>query len=132
MGEASHAIMRRILAFSAIVEVGAGLALMALPAVVIAALAGGEVSAACLPLGRCFGIAILALGFACWPERQRAEGGSPGFRGLLTYNTLIAVYLASLGTAGQWEGRFLWPGVALHAVVALSLILAWRGKRRSS
>jgi peptidoglycan/LPS O-acetylase OafA/YrhL len=91
---------------------------------------GGDVSDAWLPLGRCFGVGILALGVACWPERQRPDGDSPAFRGLLTYNTLIALYLAFLATTGQWHGGFLWPGAVLHAVVALSLILAWRGQRQ--
>jgi len=49
----------------------------------------------------------------------------------LTYNTLIALYLAFLGTLGQWQGRLLWAGAGLHAVVALLLILAWHGRRRA-
>jgi hypothetical protein len=129
VSEPGHNIMRRILLFSAIVEVGTGLALMITPGVVLTILVGGDVSDASLPLGRCFGVGILALGVACWPERQRAESDSPAFRGLLTYNTLIALYLAFLATRGQWHGNFLWPGAVLHAVVALSLIVAWRGQR---
>jgi hypothetical protein len=128
--ERGHRVMKRILLFSATVEVGTGLALMIIPAVVLTMLAGGDVADAWLPLGRCFGVAIVALGVACWPERQRAASGSPAFRGLLVYNTLIALYLAFLATRGQWHGGFLWPGAVLHAVVALSLILAWRGQRR--
>jgi hypothetical protein len=122
--------MRRIVAFSALVEMGTGLGLLIAPAVVVALLTGRDFSDAWSPLSRCFGIAIVALGLACWPERQRAESGSPAFRGLLTYNTLIALYLASLGTLGQWRGLFLWLAVALHAVVALLLIWAWREGRR--
>jgi len=93
-------------------------------------LVGGDFSDAWLPLGRCLGVGILSLGVACWPERHRAESDAPAFRGLLTYNTLIAPYLAFFATRGQWHGGFLWPGAVLHAVVALSLILAWRGQRR--
>jgi hypothetical protein len=122
--------MRRILLFSASVEVGTGLALLIIPGIVLTMLVGADVSDEWLPLGRCFGVGILALGVACWPERQRAESDSPAFRGLLTYNTLIALYLASLATRGQWHGEFLWPGAVLHALVALSLLLAWRGQRR--
>jgi hypothetical protein len=124
--------MRGIIAFSALVEVGTGLALMVVPALVLAVLAGGEIPDTWLPLGRCFGIAIIALGAACWPPRQRAESSSPAYRGLLTYNTLIALYLGSLGALGQWHGLLLWPGAAVHAVVALSLIWVWRAARRST
>jgi len=122
--------VKKILAFSAAAEIGTGLALLIAPAVVASWLADGLVSDAWLPLSRCFGIAIVALGLACWPERQHVKRGGPALRGLLTYNTLIALYLGSLGTVGGWKGVLLWPVVALHAVVALLLIWAWNGKRR--
>jgi hypothetical protein len=130
VSEPRHNLMKRILLFSAIVEVGTGLALLITPGVVLTMLVGGDIPDAWVPLGRCFGVGILALGVACWPERQRAESDLAAFRGLLTYNILIALYLAFLATRGQWHGRFLWPGGVLHAVVALLLILAWRGQRR--
>jgi hypothetical protein len=38
---------------------------------------------------------------------------------------LIALYLAYLGTLGHLGGSLLWPGVALHAVVALLLAREW-------
>ena len=91
----------KILAVAAIVEVGTGLALMIDPAIVVRLLLGAEVSGVGTLLGRCFGIALLALGLACWPSRQRAESGSPAFRAMLIYNALIALYLAYLGTAGH-------------------------------
>ena len=112
----------KILAFAAVVEVGTGLALMIDPAIVVRLLLGVEVSGAGLLLGRCFGIALLALGLACWPGWPRAETGSPAFRAMLIYNVLISLYLAYLGTVGHRAGLLLWPGVALHAVVALLLV----------
>ena len=112
----------KILAFAAIVEVGTGLALMIDPAIVARLLLGADVSGAGTVLGRCFGIALLALGLACWPGRQRAESGSPAGRAMLIYNVLIALYLAYLGTVGHLGGVLLWPGVALHAIVALLLV----------
>ena len=78
-----------------------------------------------------FGIALLALGLACWPSRQDAESGSPALRAMLIYNVLIALYLAHLGRVGHLGGLLLWPGVALHAVVALSLVWTWRDDRRT-
>jgi hypothetical protein len=117
---------RRILVFAAVVEIGTGLVLMISPAIVAALLLGADVSGVASVLGRCFGIALLALGLACWPSRQPADGGSPPFRAMLTYNALIALYLAYLGTVGHLWGLLLWPGVALHAVVALLLVWTWR------
>lgn len=120
---------RKLLAFAAVVEVGTGLVLMIDPAIVVTLLLGAEVSGVATLLGRFFGIALLALGLACWPSRQRAESGLPAFRAMLIYNVLIALYLAYLGTVGHLGGLLLWPGVALHAVVALLLVWTWRDER---
>jgi hypothetical protein len=128
MSETSHTILRKTLAFAAVAEVGTGFALMFAPALVIALLLGADASAAALLVGRFFGIALLALGLACWPGRQPAESGSPAFQGMLVYNALVALYLAYLGTVGHMGGILLWPAAALHAVVALLLVWTW-GRR---
>lgn len=122
---------RKILGFAAVVEVGTGLVLMIDPAIVVALLLGAEVSGAGLLLARCFGTALLALGLVCWPGRQRGENDSSAARGMLIYNVLIALYLAHAGTAGHMGGLLLWPGIGLHAMVALGLIWAWLLPRRS-
>ena len=88
------------------------------PAIVVRMLLGAEISPVGTLLGRCFGIALLSLGVACWPGQQRIESGSSVVRAMLIYNALIALYLAYLGTAGHLGGVLLWPAVALHAVVA--------------
>jgi hypothetical protein len=49
---------------------------------------------------------------------------------MLTYNVLIALYLAYLGTVGHLGGVLWWPAVALHTVVALLLVWTWRDGRR--
>jgi hypothetical protein len=118
---------RRIIAFAALVEVGTGLALIIAPAMVIALLVGPTESSEALPLGRFLGIALLALGVACWPNRPHAETGSPAFRAMLTYNALVAPFLGYMGAAGYWRGLLLWPGVALHALV--TLLLVWTGDK---
>jgi Ca2+/Na+ antiporter len=130
VSETSLDNQRKILAFAAFVEVGTGLALMVDPAIVVFLLVGADLSAVGTVLGRCFGITLVALGLACWPSRQRADGGSPPFRAMLTYNVLIALYLAYLGMLGHAHGFLLWPAVALHAAVALLLTWTWHGERR--
>jgi hypothetical protein len=118
--------LRKLLQFAALVEVGTGLLLMIQPALVAALLLGGKENGAELRLGRVAGIAMFTLGLACWPSRLPAEAGSPAFRAMLTYNVLVALYLAGLGTMLHLDGPLLWPGVALHAVVALLLVWTWR------
>jgi Ca2+/Na+ antiporter len=132
LSETSVITLRRVLAFAAIVEIGTALVLMIDPAIVVTLLLGMQLSGVGTLLGRCFGIALLALGVACWPKGQSAESGSPAFRGMLIYNVLIALYLAYLGLVGHLGGLLLWPGAALHAAVALLLVWTWRGERRST
>lgn len=131
MSETSLNTLGKILAFAAVVEIGTSLVLIIDPAIVAVLLLGAEVSGVGTLLGRCFGIALLALGLACWPSGHRADSGSAAFRAMLIYNALIALYLAYLGTVGHLRGLLLWPGVGLHAVVALLLVWMWRNDRRA-
>lgn len=61
---------------------------------------------------------------------QRPTGFSP-FRAMFTYDTLIALYPTWLGAVGGTSGLLLWPGVGLHATVALWLVRTWRDGRLS-
>jgi hypothetical protein len=47
---------------------------------------------------------------------------------MLTYNALIALFLAWFGAVERIGGILLWPAVALHAVVALALAGSWLAK----
>jgi hypothetical protein len=117
-----HLSLQKILAFAAVIEMVTGLVLMVDPVIVPKLLLGVDISGAAILLGRCFGITLLALGLACWPTRRSDESGSPAFLGMLIYNVLIALYLGYLGAFRQMGGLLLWPGVVLHAVMALLLI----------
>ena len=131
MNETRVFTVNNLLAFAAAVEVGTGIVMISDPAILARLLLGLEVSAEGVMLGRCFGIALLALGLACWPGRHRPDNGSHSFRAMLTYNVLIGLYLAYLGTIGHRGGWLLWPAAVLHIAVGLLLIWARRNERRS-
>jgi len=59
------------------------------------------------------GIALIALGIACWP-------GTP-LLGMLTYSAAITLYLAYLGFTRGLTGILLWPVVALHVFLTALL-----------
>jgi len=132
MSEARRNGPGKILAFAAVVEVVTGLALIIDPAIVVALLLGTNEPGQGIPLARFLGIALLALGLACWPSGQRLEHVSKAFQGMLTYNLLVALFLTYVGTIGHLGGPLLWPGVALHAVVALLLIWTLRSERQAN
>ncbi len=118
--------MKRLLAVTAIIEAATGLALLAVPTVVVRLLLGGEISAASIPLGRVAGLALLSLGIACWPRRKPSGNTAPALRAMLTYNSVVTLYLVCLGIHGEWVGPLLWPAVALHSILSLLLARQWR------
>ena len=119
-------MLKRVLAFASIVEIGTGLALMLDPRFVVSLLVGPNTPVEEIPMGRLPGIAIFAFGLACWPSAGHAESSASAFRGMLVYNVFIALFLVYMFKVGHLGGVLLWPGVALHAVVALLLIWTWR------
>jgi Ca2+/Na+ antiporter len=129
--ETSPDMLKKLLYFASVVEGGTGFALIVIPGLVVALLLGADVAGVGIPVSRCFGIALLALGLACWPGAATARSDSPAFRAMLVYNVLIALFLVYLFTVGHLGGVLLWPGVALHAAVAVLLIFAWRVERNA-
>ena len=111
-------------------EIATGLALMVDPALVVRLLAGTRETLEEMSLARFPGIVLFALGIACWPSEQRSRCDTAAFRGMLTYNTLVALFLAYLFIAHRIGGVLLWPGVILHAIVAIIMVSAWRGESR--
>jgi hypothetical protein len=104
--------MKKALIFAAAGEVVTGLALLVIPSLVGWLLFGEELAGVAIPVARVTGIALIALGIACWP--------GPPLVGMLTYSVLVTLYLAYLGLAGL-TGVFLWPAVALHVVLSILL-----------
>jgi len=118
-------MMKRFLTLTAIIEAATGLALIAVPAIVVRLLLGAEISGASIPLGRVAGAALLALGVACWLARDDTQ--SRAARGLvvamLMYNIPATAVLAFAGIGLGLHGVALWPAVVLHAVMAIWCIM---------
>ena len=113
--------MRKVLIFAAVSEAVAGLALLIVPSVVGQVLLGVELTGIAMTVARVAGIALIALGIACWP-------GTP-LVGMLIYSVAIALYLTYCGFVGGLIGILLWPAVVLHLIVTVLLIrVLTRGK----
>ena len=104
--------MKNALTFAGIAEVATGLSLLIAPSLVVHLLLGDQLTGVAMPVARVAGIALMALGIACWP--------GPPLVGMLTYSALVTLYLAYLGFAGL-SGIFLWPAVVLHAILTALL-----------
>ena len=104
------------LVLAAVSEVATGLALVIVPSLVGRLLLGEELDGIAISVARVAGIALIALGVACWPGPPRI--------GMLIYNAAVTLYLAYLGFAGGSSGILLWPVVALHLIVTALLTRA--------
>ena len=116
--------VKKLLAFTAMAEASTGLALIVVPSLVGRLLLDAELTGVSIPLARVTGIALVALGIACWP-------GWTGLCGMLAYSSLATVYLGHLAIGGQWVGPLLWPAVVLHAVLTVLLACAWLAARKT-
>jgi hypothetical protein len=113
--------MKNLLIVTALIELGAAVALMAVPSPVVKLLLGTPLDApAAVALGRLAGAALFALGAACWLVRNDATGR--GTRALaaamLFYNLAAVSVLAAAGIGAKLVGLALWPAVVLHAAMA--------------
>jgi hypothetical protein len=95
--------------------------LLIAPSLVARLLLGEELSGIAIPVARVAGIALIALGVACWP------GGA--LAGMLTYSVAVTMYLAYLGFTGDSTGILLWPAVILHVILTVLLARAVHGER---
>jgi hypothetical protein len=107
--------MIKVLIFAVLGEVATGLALLTVPSLMGQLLFGQELTGVAVPVARVTGIALIALGVACWP--------GPPLAGMLTYSAAVTLYLSFVGLAGDLTGVFLWPAVILHVI--LTALLTW-------
>src|SRR5262245_18750165 len=109
--------MNKVLVLAAVSEAATGVALLMVPSLVGQLLFGEELTGVAIPVARVTGIALIALGVACWP-------GTP-LVGMLTYSAAVTLYLAYVGFAGGLTGRLLWPAVVLHVLLTALLTRAF-------
>jgi hypothetical protein len=116
---------------TAVIEVGAGLALMIWPSTAAMLLLGSSLdNPVGLTLGRVAGAALLALGVACWLARHDAES-RPAVGlivAMLLYNSAAVLFLAVASIGVGLFGIALWPAVTLHAAMAVWCITHVRSR----
>ena len=109
------------LTFAALGEIAMGLALLIVPWLVGQMLFGQELTGVAIPVARITGIALIALGVACWP-------GTP-LVAMSTYSAVVTLYLSYVGLASEFTGVLLWPAVILHVIMTVLLTLAFAGNK---
>lgn len=113
--------MKRLLTLTAIIEAVTGIGLLAAPSALARLLLGAPLDApAALTVARVAGVALLALGVACWLASSNTPGCAA--RGVVSamviYNLGAVLVLGVAGLGPPQSGIALWPVVVLHAAMA--------------
>ena len=112
--------MKNLLVTTAVLESGTGLVLVAIPTALATLLLGAPLDTPVgLTVARVGGVALLAIGTACW--LARLDGHSRVVRGLAgavaIYNAGAVVIFVYAALALRLSGIGLWPVVLVHAAM---------------
>jgi hypothetical protein len=123
---------RQLLTVAAVIEWLAGLALILAPGATVALLLGADAESVGLMIGRVAGVALLALGIACWGARS--DAGGPARSGTLwaiaVYNGAAGALLVWFAASGQARGIVVWSTGGLHLLLAVGFAAAvWRTRK---
>ena len=108
--------MKKVLIFAAIGEAATGVALLIVPSLVGQLLLGVELAGVAIPVARVLGIALVALGVACFSAGEAGQGLS----GMLTYSLLVTLYLVYLGLGGEVGGKSIVAGGGVPCCIDFS------------
>lgn len=112
---------RRLLTITALIEVATGLAILAAPSSVSQILLGAALETpASLVVARVAGLALLALGLACWvARRDHASRAAYGLIvSMLIYNAGVSTLLTYVSLGEGLSGPGTWPVIVGHVAMA--------------
>jgi hypothetical protein len=118
--------VKTFLTASALIEASAGLALVAFPSLASTLLLGSSLDTpVALTVARAAGVALLALGVACWCARIAEPGRAVRgvLRAMALYNVGIVALLLYAGLGVGLSSVGLWPASLVHAFMG-----AWCAK----
>ena len=124
--------MRLLLIAMALVEFGAGLALLIVPALAFSIAFNTSLDApGGLVAARIAGASLVSLSIACWQLRNQSGNASINMiQAMLFYNAAAATVLIYAGLRLKLQSEFLWLAMFVHQVLAIwCLIYVWLYRR---
>jgi hypothetical protein len=118
---------KQLLSTMGAAEAATGLVAAVAPSLLVELLLGAAPSnAAGVTVSRVAGVAILALGVACWLAREDPAGrAAKGLvAAMLLYNAALVAILVLGWTSQGLHGIALWPVVLAHAALAIWYVAA--------
>ena len=126
--------MKLLLIVMALLEFGAGLALLIVPAFAFSmAFHASLDSPGGLVAARIAGASLVSLSIACWQLRnQNGNAAINMIQAMLFYNAAAATVLIYAGLRLKLQSDFLWLAMFVHQVLAIwCLIYVWLKRRRT-
>jgi hypothetical protein len=112
---------KALLIVTALIEVGTGAALLAVPSMTTTLLLGvGLTLPPALVVARVAGLALISISVACWLARNGDRSAQSGqVVAMLVYNLAVPIVLIHGWLASGFEGLGLWPASVLHTALAI-------------
>jgi hypothetical protein len=119
---------KTLLIVTALIEVGAGLALLAVPSFTAQLLLGeGLLAPQALVVARIAGAALISVGVMCWlVSNGERTAQTPLVAGMLIYNLAVPLVLVHGWFAWELHGVALWPASLLHTALAVWCVACLR------
>lgn len=114
--------MRQFFIVTGVLEVVTGLAFIVVPSQIATLLLGAPITAPpASVMARLFGVALLALGLACFLLAGNAQGRAARrlAAGAVFYDIAALVGLVYAGLGLGMSGVLIWPGALLHLALAI-------------
>lgn len=119
--------MKPLLTISAAIESATGLVLLVAPSFPASLLLGSPLETTVgSTIARIAGVGLLALGIACWLDRNDAVGARSLVAAMLFYNTAAAAVFIHAGVRSGVSAPGLWPVAILHMALAIWCIACLR------
>ena len=121
-------LQRMLLAIAAVIETLAGLGLILMPDATMQLLFGGRPDGVGMMMGRVAGVALLALGVACWGARGDSGGEARAVtvRAITLYNAGAGALLVLFAITGQAAGLGAWSAGLFHLALAAGFLASQR------
>ena len=125
---------RQLLTFAAAFESLTGLALILAPKTTAVFILGAEPNVVGKMLRRVCGVALVALGIACWGARTDSESAarSGTLKAITFYNAGVGLLLVLFAAIGKTGGIVLWSAGVLHLALAAAFAISFRRPKDTS